>query len=51
MLFSTQTATAVRRFGIKEGVKMLAEAGYPCLDISFCDYTEELRQGGCRRVS
>lgn len=51
MLFSTQTATAVRRFGIKEGVKMLAEAGYPCLDVSFCDYTEELRQGGWQAIA
>ena len=45
MLYSTETATAVRRFGIKEGIKILAEAGYPCLDVSFCDHTEEIRRG------
>ena len=51
MLYSTQTATAVRRFGIKKGVKFLAEAGYPCLDISFCDYTEEIRLGQWRAIA
>lgn len=43
MLYSTQTATAVRRFGIREGIKMLAEAGYPCLDVAISDYTENIR--------
>ena len=45
MLYSTQTATAVRRFGIREGIKMLAEAGYPCLDVAISDYTENIRNG------
>ena len=51
MLYSTQTSTAVKRFGINDGIKMLAEAGYPCLDVGICDYTEEIRSGEWKRIA
>ena len=51
MLYSSETAGAVRKFGIREGVRILAEAGYPCLDFSFCDYTEEIRSGDWRPIA
>ena len=51
MLYSTQTSTAVKRFGINDGIKMLAEAGYPCLDVGICDYTEEIRNGDWKGIA
>lgn len=51
MLYSTQTSTAVKRFGIKDGIKMLADAGYPCLDITVSDHTEEIRNGEWRAIA
>ena len=43
MLFSTTTASAVRNFGIAEGIEVLASAGYPCLDVHIADHTEAIR--------
>ena len=51
MLYSSQSATAVKRFGIREGIRVLAEAGYPCLDLSFYDHTENLRSGDWRPIA
>lgn len=51
MLFSSQTSTAVKRFGIKEGIKVLAEAGYPCLDLGIYDYTNALRSGEWKTIA
>ena len=51
MLYSTQASTAVKRFGIREGVKMLAGAGYPCLDVAISDYTENLRSGDYKSIA
>ena len=35
MLFATQTENPVRAFGFAEGVRLLCEAGYPAIDLSF----------------
>ncbi len=51
MLYSTQTATAVRRFGIREGIRILADAGYPCLDVAISDHTDNLRQGDWKPIA
>ena len=51
MLYSTQTSTAVKRFGIDQGIKLLAEAGYPRLDLDISSYTEELRAGEWRSIA
>jgi sugar phosphate isomerase/epimerase len=45
MMFSTTTATAVKRFGISDGIKALASAGYPMLDINVAEHTEAIRSG------
>ena len=51
MLYSTETSTVVKRFGIKEGVRILAEAGYPRLDLTFSDYTDEIRSGEWKAIA
>ena len=35
MLFSTETASAIKRSGVEKGIKMLMDAGFPALDMSF----------------
>ena len=35
MLFATQTENPVRAFGFAEGIRLLCEAGYPAIDLSF----------------
>ena len=51
MLYSSQTSTVVKKFGIKEGIAVLADAGYPCLDLGIYDYTDNLRQGNWRELA
>lgn len=51
MLYSSQTSTVVKKFGIKEGIAVLADAGYPCLDLGIYDYTDNLRQGNWREIA
>jgi len=41
MLLSTQTSGVVSRFGYEEGVKLLHNAGYDCLDLSLFEMVDD----------
>ena len=43
MLYSTHTLTTARRFGILRAVEMIADAGFPAIDISILNAPEEIR--------
>lgn len=42
MLFSNQTLFLAKKYGIVKAVRMLAEAGYPAIDITAKDITHEI---------
>lgn len=43
MLYSTQTLTVMRRFGMRRAVEMIADAGFPAIDISIYNSDEDIR--------
>lgn len=51
MLFSTDTAIATTRLGIDKGIKTLAEAGFPCLNLDISKHTEAIKCGEWRSIA
>lgn len=51
MLFSTDTIIATRRFGTDGGIKLLAEAGFPALNLDISLHTEEIRSGDWKPIA
>lgn len=50
MLFSTHTQRLVKEYGTVKGIEMLAEAGFPAIDLSMYKATGELFEDGYEAV-
>ena len=43
MFFSNKSSIPVKHFGIRDGIKLLSDVGFPRVDLSMSDHTEEIK--------